>query len=73
MPPTSNNLEDDTEITIISDLEADEIYQKVSSQLSNRKSYIKKNWTDEETKLLKWAVITYTIQRDISYVSLVSE
>lgn len=45
---------------IISNNEANAIYQKVSAQSQTRKGYIKKNWSEEETRLLKWAVITYT-------------
>jgi hypothetical protein len=33
---------------------------KVTSQTAGRKGYAKKNWSEDETKLLKWAVITYT-------------
>jgi len=40
---------------------------KVSQQVQNRKGYIKKNWSEDETKLLKWAVITYTRTRNIGY------
>ena len=59
-------------MSIISDGEANEIYQKISSQTQTRKGYIKKNWSEEETRLLKWAVLTYTRQKSISYHSLVS-
>ncbi len=51
---------DELDIPIITDEEANEIYLKMTLQSQNRKGYIKKNWSDEETKLLKWAVITYT-------------
>ncbi|CDW82128.1 myb-like dna-binding domain containing protein [Stylonychia lemnae] len=61
---------DDAEIITITDEEANEIYLKVCLQVQNRKGYIKKNWSDDETKLLKWAVITYTKQRNISYQQL---
>ena len=60
------------DMSIIPDDEANEIYLKISSLSQCRKSYIKKNWTEEETRLLKWAVITYTKQKSISYNSLVS-
>lgn len=59
-------------LDVIKDEEANEIYQRVSLQSQNKKGYIKRNWSDEETKLLKWAVITYTKQKDIMYHSLVS-
>ena len=55
---------------VITDEEADEIYQRISSQSQSRKGYIKKNWSEEETRLLKWAVITYTKQKNITYLSL---
>jgi hypothetical protein len=55
------------DIQVITDEEANEIYLKVSTHVQNRKGYIKKNWTEDETKLLKWAVITYTKQRNINY------
>lgn len=51
---------EDHDIPIINDEEANEVYLKISLQTQNRKGYIKKNWAEEETKLLKWAVITYT-------------
>lgn len=57
---------------MIDDEEANEIYQKVSLQASGKKGYAKKNWSEEETKLLKWAVVTYTKQRNIQYQSLVT-
>lgn len=60
------------DIQVITDEDANEIYLKVSQHVSNRKGYIKKNWSDDETKLLKWAVITYTKQKNINYQSLVS-
>lgn len=63
----ANDLGPGTDIQVITDQEANEIYLKVSQHVANRKGYIKKNWTDDETKLLKWAVITYTRQRSITY------
>jgi len=32
----------------------------MAAQSQARKGFIKKNWAEEETKLLKWAVITFT-------------
>ncbi len=52
---------------VISDQEANDIYLKISAQSQNRKGYIKKNWSEEETHLLKWAVLTYTKQKKITY------
>jgi hypothetical protein len=65
-------MDDDIEIddNVIDDEEANDLYMKVSSQSQGRKGYVKKNWTDDETKLLKWAVVTYTKQRNISYQQL---
>ena len=59
--------EEDIDFQIINDEEANELYMKVSTQTQGRKGYVKKNWTEDETKLLKWAVGTYTRQRNISY------
>lgn len=47
-------------VQIITDEEANEIYMRMAAQSQQRKGFIKKNWAEEETKLLKWAVITYT-------------
>lgn len=33
---------------------------KISMQSTGKKGYAKKNWNEDETKLLKWAVLTYT-------------
>jgi hypothetical protein len=57
---------------VITDEEANELYMRMSTQSQGRKGYVKKNWTEEETKLLKWAVITYTRQRNMTYHMLVS-
>jgi hypothetical protein len=64
--------ENDADLNVITDLDANEIYMRMSQQSVNRKGYFKKNWSDEETKLLKWAVFTYTRQKKISYQNLVS-
>lgn len=42
----------------------------MSQQSETRRGYIKKNWSEEETRLLKWAVVTYTRQKAISYLTL---
>jgi hypothetical protein len=59
-------------VAIITDEEANEIYLRMATQSQARKGFIKKNWAEEETKLLKWAVITYTRQKSINYNNLVS-
>ena len=59
-------------LKIMSDLEADEVYKKMTLQSKARKGYIKKNWTKEEANLLKWAVITYSRRININYSNLVS-
>lgn len=64
--------DDDIDLNVITDEEANELYMKVSMQSAGRKGYVKKNWNEEETKLLKWAVLTYTRQRSITYHALVS-
>lgn len=56
----------------ITDEEANTIYQKISGMTQSRKGYIKKNWSEDETRLLKWAVLTYTKQKSITYQNLVS-
>jgi hypothetical protein len=58
-------------ISVVSDEEANEIYLLMAAQASARKGFIKKNWGEDETKLLKWAVITYTKQKNMSYSNLV--
>lgn len=58
-------------ISVIPDEEANEIYLRMAVQSQARKGFIKKNWAEEETKLLKWAVITYTRQKNITYQNLV--
>ena len=60
------------DINVISDEQANEIYLRMAVQSQARKGFIKKNWSEEETRLLKWAVITYTRQKNISYNNLVS-
>ena len=55
----------------LTDEEANEIYQKVSALSQGRKGYITKNWSDDEARLLKWAVLTYTRQKGISNFNLV--
>jgi len=50
-------------IHIISEEEANEIYMQVATQSADKKGYVKKNWTDKETRLLKWAVVTYARNR----------
>jgi len=55
----------------MNDEEANEVYMKISQQTQGRKGYMKKNWSDEETRLLKWAVVTYTKKRQISSQQLV--
>jgi len=59
-------------LNIITDEEANEIYLRMAAQSSSRKCFIKKNWAEDETKLLKWAVVTYTRQKSINYNNLVS-
>ncbi len=56
---------------VISDQEANEIYLRMQAQSLTRKGYIKKNWAEEETKLLKWAVQTYLKQKNINSNNLV--
>ena len=56
---------------VISDQEANEIYLRMQAQSLTRKGYIKKNWAEEETKLLKWAVSTYLKQKNINCNNLV--
>ena len=53
------NIGEDVEMDVLNDEEANEIYMKITSQCVGRKSYAKKNWSEEETKLLKWAVVKY--------------
>lgn len=60
-------------VNIIQDEEANEIYLRMAAQSQARKGFIKKNWAEEETKLLKWAVIIYTRQKNITYSNLVSD
>lgn len=52
---------------VLNDDEANEIYMRVTASCAGKKTYAKKNWNEDETKLLKWAVIKYTKQRNISY------
>ena len=49
----------------ISDKEADEIYQRLVISNSKRKYSTKRNWSDDETKLLNWAIQTYSLKRNI--------
>ena len=56
---------------MITDEEANDIYLRMAALSQQRKGFIKKNWGEEETKLLHWAVITYTKQKKISYPNLV--
>jgi hypothetical protein len=53
-------------VKVISDEEANDIFLRMAAQSQARKGFIKKNWAEEETKLLKWAVITFTRQKSIS-------
>jgi hypothetical protein len=57
---------------MITDEEANEIYMRISRQVAGKNAFVKKNWTEAETNLLKWAVMTYTKQRNITHTSLVS-
>ena len=59
-------------LSAISDEEANDIYLRMAAQSSSSKGFIKKNWAEEETKLLRWAVVTYTRQKAINYNNLVS-
>jgi hypothetical protein len=59
-------------LSAISDEEANDIYLRMAAQSSSSKGFIKKNWAEEETKLLRWAVVTYTRQKSINYNNLVS-
>lgn len=54
-------------VKVISDEEANDIFLRMAAQSQARKGFIKKNWAEEETKLLKWAVITFTRQKSISF------
>jgi hypothetical protein len=58
-------------LNAISDEEANDIYLRMAAQSSSSKGFIKKNWAEEETKLLRWAVVTYTRQKSINYNNLV--
>ena len=58
-------------MNVISDEEANDIYLRMAAQSSVRKGFIKKNWAEDETRLLKWAVVTYTRQKAINYNNLV--
>lgn len=40
----------------ISDKVASEIFDKLTKQQGKKTYYAKKNWTDEEAKLLLWAI-----------------
>ena len=51
---------------VITDKEADEIYQRLAINNSKRKYTTKRNWNDEETKLLNWAIATYSAKRNLS-------
>ena len=53
-------------VKVISDEEANDIFLRMAAQSQARKGFIKKNWAEEETKLLKWAVFTFTRQKSIS-------
>ena len=59
-------------LSAISDEEANDIYLRMAAQSSSSKGFIKKNWAEEESKLLRWAVVTYTRQKAINYNNLVS-
>lgn len=59
-------------LSAISDEEANDIYLRMAAQSSSSKGFIKKNWAEDETKLLRWAVVTYTRQKSINYNNLVS-
>ena len=48
---------------MMNDEEANEVYMRISQLSQGRKGYMKKNWSDEETRLLKWAVLTYAKKR----------
>lgn len=63
--------EEDLDIKTLTDDEANELYLRIMQQCTGRKSYAKKNWSEEETQLLKWAVIKYTKERKISTFKLV--
>jgi hypothetical protein len=67
----SDEQEDLIEETL-NDEDAGVIYSKIMQQCQGRQSYAKKNWSHEETLLLKWAVIKYTKERSIVASSLVS-
>ncbi|CDW76882.1 myb-like dna-binding domain containing protein [Stylonychia lemnae] len=50
---------------VISNEEANDIFQRLLNQNSKRKYTTKRNWSDDETKLLNWAIQTYSEKRGI--------
>jgi hypothetical protein len=45
---------------VISDKQADEIFQRLVSQIGKLKYTTKRNWNESETKLLNWAIHKYS-------------
>eukprot|EP00347_Sterkiella_histriomuscorum_P005821 403355142 len=54
------------ESKVISNEEANDIFQRLLAQNSKRKYTTKRNWNDDETKLLNWAISTYSEKRGIN-------
>lgn len=67
-----SNEQDDEIGETLNDEDAGVIYSKIMQQCQGRQSYAKKNWSHEETQLLKWAVAKYTKERSIAPSALVS-
>ena len=54
------------EVEPITDKQASEIFEKLSALQDKKTFYAKKNWTDDETKLLHWALQKYCRGKGIS-------
>lgn len=63
---------DQIDIITIADEEAHATYAHLAGLQTGKKGYIKKNWSDQETKLLKWAVVRYAKEKQMNPHSLVS-
>jgi hypothetical protein len=50
----------------ISDKAASEIFDKLTKLQGKKTYYAKKNWTDEEAKLLLWAIQKYCRGKNIT-------
>ena len=60
------NMTQATSQKVITNAEADQIYSRLLISTQKRKHTTKRNWNDDETKLLTWAIDTYSTKRNIT-------